>query len=137
METATLDPPVETDPTPMPHDPSADGTGDPNAPDPPGADDPTEPDEQAQAPEELHVEGDEGHLTTDAGGKSPTDSKLLIMGKAIEVEGQFKKGQRVRATVELEIGAVHFRDKRDTATGQIVACTRTADARVVGFARQS
>lgn len=139
METATLDPPVETDPTPMPHDPPADGTGDPNAPDPPGADDPTtvEPEPTTPQAEQEPVAGDEGYLTTDAGGKTPTDSKLQILGTTLHVEGQIQKGAVIRGTIELRVGGLHFDDKEDGATGQVIASTRKHRAKIIGFARQS
>lgn len=138
METATLDPAAETKPEDAPATPEPDGPNQPQ--DDPGSapqpgDDPPPADTQDSG-DELHVEGDEGYLTTDFGGKAPTDSKLQITGKAITVEGQFQKGQRITAMVELVIGGGGVRDKTDSATGQVVACTRTHEARIVGFARK-
>ena len=137
MESATLDPPKvekEQDDTPVqdPDETQRDVTeppaDDPQTPEPDG---PNKPQDTG----ELEVEGSESRLNNDAGGKAPTDSKLMVIGKAIAVDGQFRKGQRIRATVELEVGGVNFQDKHDGPTGQVVACTRTARARIVGFAR--
>jgi HSP20 family molecular chaperone IbpA len=130
MESTTLERPETERETPEdePATPEPDG---PNRP----QDEPGEP-ESAAPGEELYMEGDEGYLTTDVGGKKPTDSKLQIVGRSVEIEGQVKKGGRIRAIVELEVGAVKFQDKKDGQTGQVVASTRTHYASIVGFAKQ-
>jgi hypothetical protein len=129
MESTTLERPETERETPEdePATPEPDG---PNRP----QDGPGEP-ESAAPGEELYMEGDEGYLTTEAGGKAPTDSALAVVGRSIQIEGQVKKGMTIRATVELQVGDVKFSDKHDTATGQVVACTRTHYAQIKGFAR--
>lgn len=136
METPVLErdpeaPEQERDPTETPPDQPA--TPEPEGPNWP-QDDPA-PDDAAL--EDLHMEGDEGYLSTDFGGKAPTDSKLQIVGRAIAIEGQLKKGTTIRATIELKVGGGRLDDKEDSQTGQVVACTRKHYARIVGFTRQS
>lgn len=132
MDTATMDPAdaLAQEPAPEPQEPPDEN---PAVPEP---DEPGEPQGGAEPGEDLYMEGDSTDLTTDVGGKKPTDSKLQIVGKSIEIEGQVKKGARIRAIVELEVGGVKHQDKRDGPTGQVVACTRTHYASIVGFARQ-
>jgi hypothetical protein len=75
-------------------------------------------------------------LSFDVGGEKPTDSTLKVVGGQIEVRGSFQKGERIRATIELTVGEVSFRDKRDSKTDEVVGCTRAHKARITGFERE-
>lgn len=127
METPTLERPPEA-PEETPED-------NPSTPEPDGPNQPQD-NPPAQADDELSIEGDDGYLDTQAGGKAPTSSKLQITGRSVEIEGQFAKGKRITAMVELVIGDVKFADQTDSETGQVVACTRTHYARIAGFAKK-
>lgn len=124
METTTLERP-DTEPQDEPQPPQEPTAGDEGTVEPAAA----------ENGEELFMEGDEAYPSTDAGGKAPTDSKLQIVGRSISIEGQVRKGARIQALVELEVGAVKFQDKKDSQTDQVVASTRTHYAQIVGFAR--
>jgi ribosomal protein L21E len=136
VETATLEKPGTDEQEPV--TPPGEDESQRDVTEPP-ADDPQtpEPDGPNQPQDELQTDGTQSKLTLDAGGKAPTDSKLQVVGKAVSVEGEFKKGDRIRATVELEITGVKFQDKHDGPTGQVVASTRTGYGTIVGFARLS
>lgn len=94
-----------------------------------------DPEPEVGADDRLVVEGSSGQLSMNVGGKKPVSSSLRLVGGKLEVEGQFQKGERIRAEVELEVGEIAFRDKHDSATGEVVSCDRAHRARVVAFQR--
>jgi hypothetical protein len=65
------------------------------------------------------------------GGRTPTGTTLSVTGVKLEDGKDYSKGQVVEIRLVAEIGAVSFRDKHDTATGQAVDCTRAHTARCV------
>lgn len=77
----------------------------------------------------LVIEGTE-QLSFEVGGKQPLASKLKVAAGAIEVEGQFRKGETVTLMVECVVNEVTFKDVADKATGQVVDCVRVQKARV-------
>jgi hypothetical protein len=74
-------------------------------------------------------------LGFDVGGKRPTTSSFSLRGKKIEVDGSVKKGQVVVLRCEVRIGGVHFDDQVDSATQEVVGCTRKQVGRIVGVSR--
>lgn len=67
---------------------------------------------------------DEGRFTLNAGGKKPTSASLTLQGGKIEWPDELKKGRKVRVTFTCRVGGVHFDDKVDSKTGQVVASER-------------
>jgi len=120
VETGTLDPPVDE------AQDDAVEAGDVREPDEDGGDD--------GYPGDLAIEGT-SQLSFSVGGRSPTVSKLTVQGGAIEIEGQFEKGQRLAIMVEVEVREVAFRDQVDPKTGTTIGCSRKHKAVVVGVER--
>lgn len=147
MESATA-PPVPADeetPAGDPTDPTA-APETPPEPQPPAPEPPAEGDNapEADLPNgEDHDSDDDAmeaflgtgpQLSLAVGGKQPTASKFSIVGGAVAMEGQFKKGETVRAEVELRVGEVHFVDKVD-GDGNVTATTRKHQARIESIRR--
>ena len=82
----------------------------------------------------LAVEGTDQQLSFNVGGKAPLSSSLRVTGRAIEVEGQFAKGETVTLMVECVVDEITFRDVKDRATGQVVDCQRKQKASIVHVA---
>ena len=101
------------------HEPDLEGEGD---------------DEAAEIHDEVMIAGD-GQLTLAIGGKTPTDSKVVIRGGAIALEGQFKKGESVALILELRCAEVHVIDKIDTSTREVTGTTRKHVLKVEGVRR--
>lgn len=74
----------------------------------------------------------DGKLSGTVGGKKPTDSKFRITGGAIELAGQFDKGDRVRLTVDCRVGGVHVDDRIDPQTREVIATTRKHVLKIEG-----
>lgn len=74
----------------------------------------------------------DGKLTGNVGGKKPTDSKFRITGGAVELTGQFAKGDRVRLTVDCRVGGVHVDDRIDPQTREVIATTRKHVLKIEG-----
>lgn len=85
---------------------------------------------------EIVVKGTTEQLSFDVGGRGPTGSELRVVGGAIQVKGQFQKGQVIKAEVTLQVGEIAFRDKRDSQTGDVVDVKRAHKARIVELAIQ-
>jgi hypothetical protein len=78
--------------------------------------------------------GSDNQLSLSVGGKKPTASEFKVVGGAVAVEGQFKKGDIVRAEVTLRVGEVAFADKVD-GEGTITDTTRRHKARIESIRR--
>lgn len=99
------------------------------------AQDTIDPDSNGRAPvEDLQIDGT-GQLSMSVGGKRVTSSEVRLQGGAIKLEGQFEKGERIALEVVVVVGEVHFVDKHDAATGQVVECIRRHKARVSSVSR--
>ena len=81
---------------------------------------------------ELVLFAGDGKLTGNVGGKKPTDSKFRITGGAVELTGQFAKGDRVRLTVDCRVGGVHVDDRIDPQTCEVIATTRKHVLKIEG-----
>lgn len=108
----------------------------PADPDPREVDNANPPEDQVGDGEQVNMDDeiiDVGGTLSDApGGKRANKSTIAISGQSYELGGQFKKGQIVRAEIELKLGEVHFIDKED-GNGNVITTTRKHVARVVGF----
>lgn len=82
--------------------------------------------------EEMVLFVSDGKLSGTVGGKKPTDSKFRITGGAIELAGQFDKGDRVRLTVDCRVGGVHVDDRIDPQTREVIATTRKHVLKIEG-----
>ena len=65
-----------------------------------------------------------GQLSFNVGGKAPTSNVLRFAGGKINTPDEWSKGSLVRVTMEMRVGEVHFVDRTDPKTGQVVACER-------------
>lgn len=114
------------------------GNGGPQSvpdPDPaqePGAEEPAagfpgegEPEEDPPAIPELVIEGAR-QLSMKVGGSKPDESLVKMRGGSIAVGngGEFEKGSLVDLTVRCRVQEVHFVDKVDKQTGEIVGTVR-------------
>jgi hypothetical protein len=68
--------------------------------------------------------GDPGKFTFNVGGKAPTSVSLRLAGGKVEVGDEYDKGSLVRVTYVARVGGVHFDDKVDPKTKQVVACEK-------------
>jgi hypothetical protein len=129
------EPPQPDEPQP-PADPDAPPDGDQPADTPPNeaqADLPNGDDHASDEAIEL-ILGSDNQLSLSVGGKKPTASEFKVVGGAVAVEGQFKKGDIVRAHVTLRVGEVAFADKVD-GEGTITDTTRRHKARIESIRR--
>lgn len=81
--------------------------------------------------------GGSGQLSWNVGGERPSTASLRLVGGRVDIEGEFKKGERIVLRVECEVREVAFKDETDKATGQIVGCERRHKAAITGVARES
>lgn len=65
------------------------------------------------------------------GGRTPTGTALTFTGLKIEDGVKYTKGQKLVVEIVAEVGEVAFRDKHDSATGDVVDTTHAAKARVL------
>lgn len=66
----------------------------------------------------------DGQFAFLVGGKAPTGHSLVIQGGKIEVGQKYEKGSLLTITTTVRVGGVHFDDKVDAKTKQVVACER-------------
>ena len=87
--------------------------------------------EQAVPP--LAIPGG-GKLNLQVGGESPDKSTVKLRGGSIEVAGggQLKKGEVVNLLVKCRVDEVHFVDKHDNSTGEIIQAERRHIAKMIG-----
>jgi hypothetical protein len=78
--------------------------------------------------EQIRVDGST-QLAIDFGGKQAHTAKLTLSGSA-EVDGFFRKGDRIRGTFEAVVVAVGAKDKIDKATGIPMEAVQTHTARI-------
>jgi hypothetical protein len=79
--------------------------------------------------EQIRVDGTT-QVAIDFGGKQ-AHKATLTLGGAAEVDGFFRKGDRIRGTFEAVIVGVAAKDKIDKQTGIPVEAVQTHTARVV------
>lgn len=79
--------------------------------------------------EQIRVDGTT-QVAIDFGGKQAHNAKLTLAGGA-EVDGFFRKGDRIRGTFEAVIVGVAAKDKIDKQTGIPVEAVQTHTARIV------
>lgn len=91
-----------------------------------------DPDEAAARAEATVLGMEQGQLSFAVGGKKPDSSKLGLRGRAVSLPGQFTKGDEVTVQMRIRIGEVHFVDKVDSQTEEVIGCTRRQIARIVG-----
>jgi hypothetical protein len=79
--------------------------------------------------EQIRVDGTT-QVAIDFGGKQAQTARLTLSG-AVEVDGFFRKGDRIRGTFEAVVVGIAGRDKIDKVTGIPVEAVQTHTARVV------
>lgn len=73
---------------------------------------------------ELELEGD-AKLDTKVGGKKPEKATVKLRGGSIGIpKGQYEKGDTVTMLVKVRCAEVHFVDKEDGTTGEIIETER-------------
>jgi hypothetical protein len=94
--------------------------------DPAAADHPGEAaDEQAEIIPHVEVEGSGQQLTLDCGGVPVNAATVKLIGGSIRVPvGQYDKGEIVNLAVRVRCDEVHFVDKHDPKTGEVVEVER-------------
>jgi hypothetical protein len=88
-------------------------------------------------PQDVH-DGDDAPLPSQlamftelVGGKATTSNTTRLVGGKIEVDRDFKKGEKVKFLITAEIGSVAFVDQRDGKTGQVIGAERRHSARIL------
>jgi hypothetical protein len=79
--------------------------------------------------EQIRVDGTT-QVAIDFGGKQAQTARLTLSG-AVEVDGFFRKGDRIRGSFEAVVVGIAGRDKIDKQTGIPVEAVQTHTARVV------
>jgi hypothetical protein len=79
--------------------------------------------------EQIRVDGTT-QVAIDFGGKQAQTAKLTLAGGA-EVDGFFRKGDRIRGTFEAVVVSVGAKDTLDKQTGIVTEAVQTHTARVV------
>lgn len=87
--------------------------------------------------QEPLIEGYGASVTLKVGGHKPTDSKVVLRGGRIAVEGQFDKEDRISLLVTARVVDLQFPDKIDSKTGDVVQTTRVHVLRNEGVRRLS
>lgn len=91
------------------------------------------PEEQARIA--IQLPGD-GQLSLQVGGNKPDKATVKLRGGSIEVpDGQYKKGDLVNLLIKVQCAEVHFVDKIDNSTGEIVGTERRQIFKVKGVER--
>lgn len=73
---------------------------------------------------DLQLEGDK-ELNSKVGGRKPDKATVKLRGGSIIVpQGQYEKGDTVNVLVSLRCAELHFVDKIDNSTGEIVETER-------------
>jgi hypothetical protein len=75
-----------------------------------------------------------GQLNLTVGGEKPDKSTVKLRGGSIEVAGggQLKKGEVVNLLVKVRVDEVHFVDKHDNSTGDVIQAERRHIAKMIG-----
>jgi hypothetical protein len=82
----------------------------------------------------LELEPPQKQMTLLAGGKAPETSTAKMRNRKITVpKGEFEKGETVDVVVKCRVDEVHFIDKHDGQTGEIVEVERRHILRPVGL----
>lgn len=91
------------------------------------------PDEQARPA--LQLPGN-GQLSLQVGGSKPDKATVKLRGGSIEVpEGEYKKGESVNLLIKVQCAEIHFVDKIDNSTGEIVGTERRQIFKIKGVER--
>lgn len=104
--------------------------------------DPTSADHPGESPDEqpipgVEVEGYGQQLTLDCGGAAANAATVKLKGGSIGIPaGQFDKGQFVNLAVRCRVDEVHFVDRHDPKTGQVMETERRHLMTVVWVERQ-
>lgn len=81
--------------------------------------------EQAPAAMQLEIDGSRKQLTLKVGGKLPEQSQVKLRAGSIAVpRGEYEKGDEVDFALTVRCTEVHFVDKMDNQTGEIVDTIR-------------
>lgn len=91
--------------------------------------------EEAEEPvplEQQALPGLDTGLTLVVGGNRPNKSEVRFTAKSRPVDGQFKKGDRVRLLVEAQVSDLAFPDTHD-GNGNVLATTRRHTLRAVSI----
>lgn len=70
------------------------------------------------------LETPSGQFALVVGGKEPTSNSLRVSGGKVDTEAEYEKGTTVKFVQEFRVDEVHFIDKKDPKTGQVVASER-------------
>lgn len=100
----------------------------------PPADLPEDEDTGDEEAEGLVLDGDH-QLSLTIGGAKPTSSVLKLKGGSLELDGEFRKGSRLRVTLDLRVGAVKIEDTVDSGSGEVKSTKRTQWATIEGVQR--
>jgi hypothetical protein len=85
--------------------------------------------------EQIRVDGTT-QVAIDFGGKQAQTAKLTLSG-AVEVDGFFRKGDRLRGAFEAVVTDVGAKDKIDRQTGIVTEATQTHKARITDLRVES
>lgn len=106
-------------------EPLGNGGGQPPADPPEGDFEGAGGDEQAPAPMQLEIDGSRKQLTLKVGGKLPEQSQVKLRAGSIAVpRGEYEKGDEVDFALTVRCTEVHFVDKMDNQTGEVVDTIR-------------
>jgi hypothetical protein len=84
---------------------------------------------------DVFVEGTRGQLSWAVGGLEPASSTLTVSGmSALEVAGEFDKGEVLKLEVEVRVNSVEFADT-DDPDGYAEACEKRFKGKVVSYKR--
>ena len=78
--------------------------------------------------EQIRVDGTH-QIAIDFGGKQAQSCSLSISGK-VDVDGFFRKGDRIRGTFEAVVTGAGAKDKLDKATGIVMEAEQTHSAKI-------
>jgi hypothetical protein len=70
------------------------------------------------------LETPSGQFALIVGGKEPTSHSLRMSGGKINTKKAYEKGTVLKVTYEVRVDEVHFIDKKDPKTDQVVASER-------------
>lgn len=136
----------ETTTTPTP-DQLRDAIGsDPDAPETPAAPETNgaPPTPQAELPDDDVLLDDddqlllllgEHELGKKVGGRKPDSSSLTVKGGKIDLDGQFNRGDRIVAIVQLQVTGDNDQDTIETASGHVKSTKKTQNATICGIGR--
>lgn len=124
--------PVGSDPADVGQEPVPAPDPEPEPPTP-AAELPGEEEDDEEGPQDQLVLVGNRELGLKVAGRKPDSSSLKMKGGKIDLSGQYDRGDRITAVVQLQVTGDNDQDTIETATGLVKSTKKTQNATVCGI----